>query len=81
MVNSSDYIGLSMIFRNSTFKSKHSRAEHGSALVEAAMLIALISVICLVSLSNLGSEIENNLLNTSERFEAASGGGHIPGYG
>ena len=47
-------------------QARFSRTERGAALVEYALLLALIAVVCIVALTTLGNDASNKFNNIAQ---------------
>src|SRR5205085_2393719 len=52
-------------------KAKLGRSERGAALVEYALLLALIAVVCIVALTTLGTQAKNKFSTVGQSIAAA----------
>ena len=54
-------------------RAKLGRSERGAALVEYALLLALIAVVCIVALTTLGGQAKNKFSSVGNSIAAANG--------
>ncbi len=56
------------------FMRRISRNERGASLVEYALLVALIAVVCIVAVTMLGGNLANNYSVNASKVAATPGG-------
>ena len=55
-------------------RTKFGRSERGAALVEYALLLALIAVVCIVALTTLGGQASTKFSSVGNSIANAGGG-------
>ena len=55
----------------SYMQARFARTERGAALVEYALLLALIAVVCIVALTQLGHQASDKFTNVGNSINAA----------
>ncbi len=53
-------------------QARFTRTERGAALVEYALLLALIAVVCIVALQGLGNQAEDKFTDVGNSIQNAS---------
>ncbi len=56
-------------------RARFGRTERGAALVEYALLVALIAVVCIIAISTLGKEANSTFEDVGSELQSVSGGG------
>jgi pilus assembly protein Flp/PilA len=69
---------LQMIVRLQTWYATTRDREEGQALVEYALILALIAVVCIAALTGLGTAITGKLTAIATAVTGAGGGGGGP---
>ena len=52
-------------------QARFSRTERGAALVEYALLLALIAVVCIIALQGLGGQAKDKFVDVGNSIQAA----------